>query len=75
MADFFSMMEKLQGMLDSDDVEIVTNDGRRVRGKIGLRNGTTWRRIGTAHDRKQIMNTAVGGESHFAHGPVGADDV
>lgn len=34
MADFFSMMEQLQGMLDSDDVEIVTTDGRRVRGKI-----------------------------------------
>jgi len=32
--DFFSMMEKLQGMFDSEDVEIVTNDGRSVRGKI-----------------------------------------
>jgi hypothetical protein len=28
------MMEKLQGMLDSDDVEIVTHDGRRLRGQI-----------------------------------------
>ena len=28
------MMEKLQGMFDSNDVEIVTNDGRSVRGKI-----------------------------------------
>jgi hypothetical protein len=27
-------MEKLQGMFDSNDVEIVTNDGRSVRGKI-----------------------------------------
>jgi hypothetical protein len=27
-------MEKLQGMLDSDDVEIITYDGRRVRGQI-----------------------------------------
>lgn len=27
-------MEKLQGMFDSEDVEIVTNDGRRFRGKI-----------------------------------------
>ncbi len=32
--DFFTMMEKLQGMLESDDVEIVTNDGKRFRGKI-----------------------------------------
>jgi hypothetical protein len=32
--DFFSMMEKLQGMFDSDDVEIITNDGRSVRGRI-----------------------------------------
>lgn len=34
MNDFFSMMEKLQGMLDSDDVEVITHDGRRVRGQI-----------------------------------------
>ncbi len=34
MNDFFSLMEKLQGMFDSEDVEIVTNDGRRFRGKI-----------------------------------------
>lgn len=34
MNDFFTMMEKLQGMFDSDDVEIVTNDGNRYRGKI-----------------------------------------
>jgi hypothetical protein len=34
MSDFFTMMEQLQGMLGSDDVEIVTNDGRRIRGKI-----------------------------------------
>jgi len=34
VADFFTMMEKLQGMLGSEDVEIVTTDGRRVRGKI-----------------------------------------
>ncbi len=34
MNDFFSMMEKLQGMFDSDDVEIITNDGRSVRGRI-----------------------------------------
>lgn len=34
MADFFTMMEKLQGMLGSEDVEIVTTDGRRIRGKI-----------------------------------------
>lgn len=34
MNDFFTMMEKLQGMFDSDDVEIVTNTGLRVRGRI-----------------------------------------
>ena len=34
MTDFFSMMEKLQGMFDSDDVEVITNDGRSVRGRI-----------------------------------------
>jgi hypothetical protein len=28
------MMEKLQGMLESEDVEVVTNEGLRVRGKI-----------------------------------------
>ena len=32
--DFFSMMEKLQGMFDSDDVEVITNDGRSIRGRI-----------------------------------------
>lgn len=34
MNDFFSMMEKVQKMIDSDDVEVITNDGRSVRGKI-----------------------------------------
>ena len=34
MSDFFTMMEKLQGMFESDDVEVVTHDGRSVRGKI-----------------------------------------
>jgi len=34
MADFFTMMERLQGLIDSDDIEIVTHDGRRVRGRI-----------------------------------------
>ena len=34
MNDFFTMMEKLQGMLDSKDVEIVTNDGQSYRGRI-----------------------------------------
>lgn len=34
MNDFFSMMEKLQGLLDSEDLEVVTNDGQRVRGRI-----------------------------------------
>ena len=34
MEDFFSMNEKLQGMMESDDVEVITHDGRRVRGRI-----------------------------------------
>ncbi len=34
MSDFFTMMEKLQGMLESEDVEVVTHEGLRVRGKI-----------------------------------------
>lgn len=34
MNDFFTMMEKLQGMFDSEDVEVITNDGVSVRGKI-----------------------------------------
>jgi hypothetical protein len=32
--DFFTMMERLQGMFESDDVEVITNDGRSVRGRI-----------------------------------------
>lgn len=34
MNDFFTMMEKLQRMLDSNDVEIVTHEGKSVRGRI-----------------------------------------
>ena len=34
MTDFFSMMEKLQGLFDSDDVEVITIDGRSIRGRI-----------------------------------------
>lgn len=34
MNDFFSIMEILQNMLDSDDVEIITSEGRSVRGRI-----------------------------------------
>jgi hypothetical protein len=34
VSDFFSMMEILQGMLESDDVEVVTADGRHIRGRI-----------------------------------------
>lgn len=34
MKDFFSMMEKLQGLFESDDVEIITEDGRNIRGRI-----------------------------------------
>ena len=34
MTDFFSMMEKLQGLFDSDDIEVITTDGRSIRGRI-----------------------------------------
>jgi len=34
MSDFFTTMEKLQNMLESDDVEILTSDGKSVRGRI-----------------------------------------
>jgi hypothetical protein len=32
--DFFATMEKLQAMFDSDDVEVITNDGQSIRGRI-----------------------------------------
>ncbi|HKX27791.1 MAG TPA: hypothetical protein VJ302_08880 [Blastocatellia bacterium] len=32
--DFFTMMERLQELLDSDDVEIVTQEGKSIRGRI-----------------------------------------
>jgi hypothetical protein len=34
MSDFFTIMEKLQSMLESDDVEVLTQDGKSVRGRI-----------------------------------------
>jgi hypothetical protein len=34
MNDFFTMMERLQGLLDSPEIEVVRNDGTRVRGRI-----------------------------------------
>lgn len=34
MNDFFTMMERLQGLLDSPEIEVVTKDGTRVRGRI-----------------------------------------
>jgi hypothetical protein len=34
VTDFFSMMEKLQGVFDSDDIEVITVDGRSIRGRI-----------------------------------------
>ncbi|MCI0660958.1 MAG: hypothetical protein L0220_07790 [Acidobacteria bacterium] len=34
MSDFFTTIEKLQSMLESDDVEILTSDGKSVRGRI-----------------------------------------
>ena len=32
--DFFTIMERLQELLDSDDIEIVTQEGKSVRGRI-----------------------------------------
>jgi hypothetical protein len=34
VSDFFTMMEQLQGMFESADVEVVTKDGRSIRGRI-----------------------------------------
>lgn len=34
MSDFFTMMEKLQGLFDSPEIEVVRKDGTRVRGRI-----------------------------------------
>ena len=34
MNDFFSMMEKLQGLLDKPEIEVVTKTGTRFRGRI-----------------------------------------
>jgi hypothetical protein len=34
VTDFFSMMEKLQGLFDSDDIEVITTDGHSFRGRI-----------------------------------------
>jgi hypothetical protein len=34
MNDFFSMMEKLQGLLEKPEIEVVTKTGIRVRGRI-----------------------------------------
>ena len=34
MADFFGMMEKLQGLLESQDVEVITKNGKSIRGRI-----------------------------------------
>ena len=34
MSDFFSIMEILQQMLDSKDVEVIDIDGKSIRGKI-----------------------------------------
>jgi hypothetical protein len=34
VTDFFSMMEKLQGLFDSDDIEVITIDGQSIRGRI-----------------------------------------
>lgn len=34
VSDFFTMMEKLQGLFESEEIEVKTRDGRTVRGKI-----------------------------------------
>ncbi|NDD63291.1 MAG: hypothetical protein EBZ36_04835 [Acidobacteria bacterium] len=34
MNDFFSMMEKLQGLFDSPEIEVIKVDGTRIRGRI-----------------------------------------
>ena len=34
MSDFFTMMEKLQDLIDSPEIEVVRKDGTRVRGRI-----------------------------------------
>jgi hypothetical protein len=34
MSDFFTMMEKLQDLFDSPEIEVVRKDGTRVRGRI-----------------------------------------
>ena len=34
MSDFFTIMETLQEMFDSDDIEIITIDGQSIRGRI-----------------------------------------
>ncbi len=34
MNDFFTMMEMVQKLMDSEDVEVITNDGKSVRGVI-----------------------------------------
>ena len=61
MSDYFTMMEKLQGLLDSDDVEIVRNDGRHVRGRIdNLRSTQPFSKPGTTRtDCPLERNTPV----------------
>ncbi|MFN6202099.1 MAG: hypothetical protein ACK562_12650 [Acidobacteriota bacterium] len=34
MNDFFTMMEKLQDLFDSPEIEVVRLDGTRIRGRI-----------------------------------------
>jgi hypothetical protein len=34
MNDFFTMMERLQGLFDSPEIEVVKLDGTRIRGRI-----------------------------------------
>jgi hypothetical protein len=34
MSDFFTIMEELQEMFESGDVEIITTDGQSIRGRI-----------------------------------------
>lgn len=34
MNDFFTMMEKLQGLFDSPEIEVIKLDGTSIRGRI-----------------------------------------
>jgi hypothetical protein len=71
VTDFFTMMEKLQGMFDSDDVEVITNDGRRVRGRIdNLRSTQPFSRPAVKITWKEIAPGAHQASDENAPGPA-----